>query len=55
MDELKAIKRILDQYDEFGTVYDPECVLPPLAARVHGTIEELVIAICELKKQNVAR
>ncbi len=36
--EMRAIKRLCDQHDEFGRVFDPECTLPPLAERVYGII-----------------
>lgn len=39
--ECQAVGKQLDQYDEFGCVYDPEGPLPTLAEKVHGTIVEL--------------
>lgn len=50
--ELAAVKNQLDQYDEFSTVYDPECTLPPLAGRLHGTLGELCDVVRSNKKCN---
>ncbi len=36
--EYNAITRLSKQFDEFSTVYDPECELPQLADHVHGII-----------------
>lgn len=40
--ELNAIKKQCDQYDEFDRVFDPECILPDLADRVHHIIGDCV-------------
>ena len=40
--EYKAIKQILDHFDEFGHPIDPEYELPKLASRVYGALCELM-------------
>lgn len=40
--ELSAIKKLADNYDEFGEIFDPECVLPDLADRIANIIAEIL-------------
>ena len=39
--ELRAVKLITDDYDEFGHLIEPEAVLPSLAARIYGIVAEV--------------
>lgn len=41
--EVKATRGVLDTYDEFGRVYEPDGKLPPLAGRVHSALREFCL------------
>ena len=49
--ELKAIKKIIANLDEFGHPIDPECELPLLATYVYGWIVDFYTQLCTAKNE----
>ena len=50
-EELKAIKKIIANLDEFGHPIDPECELPLLATYVYGWIIDFYTQLCTAKNE----
>lgn len=53
--ELRALKWLADEYDEFGYVMQPDAPLPELAARLHGILAQLQTSQKKPRRRHSAR